>query len=152
MEYIRDSIYTRERTRKNVALSEGVACKTYKGPFLEGEGLGVGKHPSVLWPLSCGHYFSVGMRQSQDAFSMISMVNILSGLLENRNICASRLHIVTSNFAQTTITPSHLLSLICSFSQKEVLVCKCMKTFNPCLRPLALQGVKSLLLSYTITV
>lgn len=103
VEFTRDSFCTREQTRKtNVALSEGVACKTYEGAFAEGEGLGVGKHPSVPRPLSCGHYLSGGIRQSQDAFSVVS---VFPGLLENRNTGASRLHIVTSNFAQTTITP-----------------------------------------------
>ena len=83
---------------------EKAECCSWKGwhaRLTEGEGPGVGKHPSVPRPLSHGHYFSVGTRQSQDAFSV---VNVFSGLLENRNTCASRLHIIISNFAQTTMT------------------------------------------------
>lgn len=80
VEFTRDSFCTREQTRKtNVALSEGVACKTYEGAFAEGEGLGVGKHPSVPRPLSCGHYLSGGIRQSQDAFSVVSVFSRAPG-------------------------------------------------------------------------
>lgn len=75
----------RSPQERGTLLSEGVACKAYKGIFSKGARLGVEKHPSVAQSLSCAHYFLVDTRQSQDAF--IHGQHFL-GLLESRNTCA----------------------------------------------------------------
>ena len=85
-----------------MSLPKGVVCKSYKGTLPKGEGLAVGKRPSVPQSLSVVVTFQWTSHNQRMPFFM---VGILLELLENRNTCASRLYIVTSNFAQTTINP-----------------------------------------------
>ena len=76
------------RQERELLLSERVLCKTCKGIFPKGEGLGFGKHSSIPRSLSA----VVSFQWTRDNPRMpFSMVDILLGLLENRNTCASRL-------------------------------------------------------------
>lgn len=63
VEFVRDSIPAREPTGKR----KGSCAKNRKATFPEG-GKGVEKHSSIPRSLTCGHYFSVDTRQSQDVF------------------------------------------------------------------------------------
>ena len=98
MEFIRDSLCTREPARRT-ALPTGVGRPAYTGTFARGEGLGVGQGPSDSGSFSC-RYSSVVTRQSQDAFLLGWL---FLGHLKNRNTCAGRFEMVISVSAVTSV-------------------------------------------------
>ena len=85
--YSRSLVYKGANKKRNLPLQRGM-CKAYKGTFPKGEPLGLGKCSSVPRSLSCGCYFLVDTRQSQDAF--VHDQHSLR-LLKNKNTYASRL-------------------------------------------------------------
>lgn len=126
---------------RGISLPEGVVCQAYQGAFPEGEGLGVGKPPSVPQSLMTLPWTQGNHRVP------FPMVDILFGFLENGNTSAVMLSIVPCDFAQTTITPSHLVSLSFLFTFPE----GGMENFHPWLRPVPFQRFSSSCFSYSFS-